>query len=39
MSLCHLTVSLFSIGVMLEGKNQFLTPTEKIKTVKTRSSS
>ena len=28
------TVSIFSVGVKLEGKNQFLTPTEKIETVK-----
>ena len=30
------TVLFFSVGVKLEGKNQFLTPTEKIETVYTK---
>ena len=30
--MCY-TVSILSVGVQLEGKNRFLTPTEKIKTV------
>ena len=29
----HFTVSILSAGVGLEGKNHFLTPSEKIKTV------
>jgi len=27
------TISIFSVGVKLEGENQFLIPTEKIETV------